>query len=170
MKLFILLFCFVFFCQGVMSQTQVKRLPIDIVNFFVGYWKGEGKFASGKIIKANLRYSLSLDSCWLTATHEDLEPNRYKAMLIWGVDAASGKFLAYNFDNFQGHRQFSSDGFHDQKLTLNNIQTNGKSQFWERFIYHKLSKSTFEMTYETSIDGISWKKIDSLVFYRQSAN
>ncbi|GHM99125.1 hypothetical protein WSM22_06150 [Cytophagales bacterium WSM2-2] len=147
------------------AQAQSKKLPADFINFFVGNWAGEGEFASGKKISADLSFKLSLDSTWITYEHTDKLPNKYKALSMWGVDAQTGQFVAYAFDNFHGHRKFASNGWKDGKLilTANEFYTQAGLVF-QHFIYEKLTDKSFKMTFETSKDGISWKMGDYLVF------
>ena len=151
------------------QQKATYKLPADLVQFFQGKWTGKGQFASGKKIEADLVYTLSLDSCWLNSTHTDKAPGKYKAMLMWGCERQTGEFVAYNFDNFQGHRQFTSDGWKDGKLVLITSKDNPNGgKFHEHFIYEKLSADSFKMTYETSRDGTTWKMCDYLIFKRNS--
>jgi hypothetical protein len=80
----------------------------------------------------------------------------------------TGRFLAYNFDNFQGHRRFESDGWAGNKLILltnQNIPNIGL--VYEHFIYQKVDNNSFKMTYETSKDNQTWKMVDYLVFKRK---
>ena len=143
------------------------KLSPDLVQFFVGHWTGSGAFANGKPIEAEATFELSLDSVWLKYEHADKTPNSYKALSMWGVDAQTGQFLAYGFDNFHGHRVYSSNGWIKGKLILS------VNEYWpkvgvvyQHFIYDKLSETSFKMTYEVSGDGITWQLGDSLVFTR----
>jgi hypothetical protein len=137
----------------------------DLLHFFVGHWTGEGAFANGKKIAADVFFQLSLDSCWLVYTHRDKPPNSYKADSYWGVDGQTGEFLAYCFDNFQGHRQFAGNGWKNGKLILAaHAYIPQIGLFFEHFIYEKISDTSFKMSYETSRDGISWGLGDWLVF------
>jgi hypothetical protein len=38
------------------------RIAPDLVSFFTGHWTGEGQFAQGRKIAADLSFELSLDS------------------------------------------------------------------------------------------------------------
>jgi hypothetical protein len=88
-------------------------------------------------------------------------------MLFWGVDRGTGKFVAYGFDNFGGHREFASPGWVDGKLELRRqAEAPGAGKYYERFLYERLSADSFRMTYEVSRDGEKWQLGDSLVFTR----
>lgn len=138
-----------------------------MVKFFTGKWSGSGKFANGKDISADITVALSLDSAWLEVDHADKAPNHHKAKSFWGVNRTTGEFVAYTFDNFQGHRQFTSSGWKDNKLILTTQEYYaGYGTVYQHFIYEKISPDSFKMTYETSLDAINWKLGDSLTFKR----
>ena len=100
------------------TPSSNYKLTDEFIGFFVGSWTGEGEFAIGKKIAADLIFKMSLDSSWISYEHTDKLPNRYKALSMWGVDMLNGQFVAYSFDNFHGHRKFASDGWKDGKLIL----------------------------------------------------
>jgi len=138
-----------------------------MVSYFVGEWKGNGTFANGRKIEATLTFRLSLDSAWLVSEHADEAPNSYKATGWWGVDANTGGFVAFAFDNFHGHRSFASRGWAGGRMVL--LATSyapGVGTYFEHFIYERLSDTQFRMSYETSGDAITWRLGDSLVFSR----
>jgi hypothetical protein len=89
-------------------------------------------------------FAPSLDSAWLVYEHRDVPPGDYKATSMWGVDGGTGQFVAFTFDNFHGHRQWSSSGWSGGKLVLSTV--------FEHFIYERLSATQFKMTYEVSRD------------------
>lgn len=155
-------------CLKAQIANQNNKLPKDLINFFVGNWSGDGEFANGKKIAAELTFKMSLDSSWITGEHTDKLPNRYKALTLWGVDIMSGQFVAYSFDNFAGHRKFDGNGWKDGKLILTtNDYYPQRGLVFQHFIYEKLSDKTFKMTYETSKDGITWKLGDYLIFNKK---
>lgn len=147
------------------AQAPVARLDSGMMRLFLGNWKGDGAFANGKKIAATVSFRLALDSAWLVCEHRDVPPNTYAATLFWGVD--QGKFVAYGFDNFGGHREFASAGWLDGKLELRRpAEAPGGVKYVERFVYERLSADSFRMTYEVSRDGTKWQLGDSLVFTR----
>jgi hypothetical protein len=160
-------------CAGpVLGQGAAPGHRIDtaLLAFFSGHWTGEGAFANGGKIAADVSFRLSLDSCWLVYEHQDRAPNRYKATSMWGVDGATGEFFAYIFDNFHGHRQLVSNGWRDGKLLLSGQSyVAGAGVYFEHFLYERLSDTQFKMTYETSRDGMAWQLGDWLVFTRIAA-
>jgi len=163
----ITLFILLFGSTCLFAQQHYK-LDNEMVGFFLGSWSGEGEFANGNKIAADLTFKLMLDSCWLTCEHTDKLPNKYKAISFWGVDPVNGQFMAYAFDNFNGNRKFLSDGWKGNKLVLTISEVYPKvGLLFQHFIYEKLSDKSFKMTYETSKDGITWKLGDYLVFNKK---
>jgi hypothetical protein len=153
---------------AVLGQAPAARLDNGLVQFFSGSWKGAGAFANGKKIAASVSFHLALDSTWLVCEHRDNPPNSYAADLYWGVDAATGKFVAYAFDNFHGHREFVSAGWVDGKLELKRpTEAPGAGKYYERFVYQRATEASFRMRYEVSRDGEKWQLGDSLVFTRK---
>jgi hypothetical protein len=153
---------------GYSQAPAPARLDPDLVAFFTGHWKGEGAFAQGQKIAAEVSFAPSLDSAWLVYEHRDVPPGAYKATSMWGVDERTGQFVAVTFDNFHGHRQWLSSGWSGGKLVLStgNYSSPGGMMF-EHFIYERLSATQFKMTYEVSRDGITWRLGDWLVFTRE---
>ena len=147
--------------------SAAPKLDSELVNFFVGEWKGAGHFSNGKPIASTLSFHLSLDSAWLVFEHRDIPPMNYKATGWWGVDANTKQFVAIVFDNFQGHRSFASRGWSGGRLILTTQSyAPGVGTYFEHFIYERISDSQFKMTYETSADAITWQLGDSLVYTR----
>lgn len=150
------------------TVTRQSKPNLDMVKFFEGSWTGEGQFANGKKILAEASFQLSLDSCWLVYTHTDQLPNRYKAISIWGTDPSTRMFLAYLFDNFQGHRLFTGQGWQSGEVRFAYKDTVTSNRIpYQRFTYSKISTNSFKMTYEVSKDGFNWRLGDSLIFSRQ---
>lgn len=149
-------------------QKPAQGLSRDLISFFAGDWRGEGEFANGKKIAADVSFRVSLDSCWLTYEHTDQLPNRYKSLSVWGADKATGEFIAWSFDNFNGHREWTARGWASGKLVLSSHSCNPVADLVsEHFIYEKTSANTFKMTYEVARDGIHWREGDHLIFTRK---
>ncbi|MTI32105.1 hypothetical protein [Xanthovirga aplysinae] len=144
-----------------------KRFPEDFISFFTGKWHGQGEFASGMSIQADLSFEMTLDGTWMIYHHTDGPPTSFKATSMWGVDKWTGEFKAHIFDNFKGHRSFESQGWKNDKLILTTKRKlpNGDIQF-ERFVYEKLSPDRFKMTFAISKDKANWRMFDYLIFNR----
>jgi hypothetical protein len=140
-----------------------------MLSFFRGQWHGEGAFANGKKISANVSYELSLDSSWMIENHEDVPPNQYKSVSMWGTDASNNQFIAYVFDNSGNHRKFVSNGWQPGKLILSTKEYwKGQGNVFEHFIYEEKSWDSFKMSFEVSKDGEKWEMVDSLLFRKIS--
>ncbi len=86
---------------------------------------------------------------------------------MWRIDKATGRFVAYVFDNFQGHRLFYGDGWKDGKLVLTRGGKNSTgTRGYERFVYEKLETGQFRITYQVSADSLTWMEGDHLLFHR----
>ena len=167
-KLLFIGFFFISFLINAQTSNPKHKLTDNFINFFVGNWSGEGEFGNGKKISANVTFKMTLDSNWLIYTHTDIPPAQYISSSMWGVDKFSGQFVAYLFDNFQGHRKFSSNGWKDGTLILTtNEYSPENGLIFQHFLYEKLSEKSFKMTFEISKDGIIWKMINYLVFNKK---
>ena len=148
--------------------VPLKPLPSDLVVFFAGEWEGSGQFSNGKEINAVVKFSSELDNQWLLYSHQDLAPNKYRAMGMWGFERLSGKFIMILQDNFGGSRKFESDGWIDGKVTfVNNVVTSTRN-YSERFVFERLSVKSFKMSYEVKKDGKEWRLGDYLIFRRRA--
>ncbi|MBO9727644.1 MAG: hypothetical protein J7623_03290 [Chitinophaga sp.] len=147
------------------AQQTPPRLPSSLVHFFTGTWKGAGTFANGKPIAATATFTLSLDSCWLQYEHVDIPPNVYKAHALWGA-GNDGSLLAYIFDNFGGHRQFTGNYTNDALVLVSAQIYPGNKKVYQQFVYRKLSAASFKMSYEMSTDSVQWRMGDTLIFHR----
>ena len=151
------------------SSAGPVRLPDDVVAFFSGDWIGQGEFASGKKIEADVSFGADLDRQWLMYRHTDRPPNQYKAVGMWGFENKSGRFLMTVNDNFGGARRFASDGWVNGKVVFEKIVDDvaPAANIRERFTFERQDADTFRMTYETSQDSKNWRLGDYLVFKRK---
>lgn len=141
-----------------------QKLPSDIVDYFSGDWSGEGEFASGKKIEADISFHADLDNQWLAYRHTDRPPGQYKAAGMWGFQRTSHAFVMTLNDNFGGARNFSSDGWQDGKIVFERAVDTQKR---ERFTFLREAGDRMKMSYEVSADGSHWKLVDHLIFHRR---
>ena len=152
------------------------RLPVDLVHFFSGEWQGQGEFANGRKIEADVSFAPDLDNQWLVYRHHDLAPNQYQALGLWGFEAVSKTFVMVVNDNFGGSRLFSSEGWTNGKIVFRKAalitpQSDARLNpptTQERFTFERQTDDSFKMTYESSRDGASWQLGDYLVFKKQA--
>ncbi|PWE16424.1 hypothetical protein DDZ18_13475 [Marinicauda salina] len=144
-------------------------MPEEMVSFFTGAWSGAGAFADGRPIEADLEIESVLDGRFLRYRHSTRDPLTWDGLWIWGVDPASGDFIANVFDNRGLAREFESAGWRDDRLVLVTTyhSASADARTFERFTYEKTSQDSFRMTFERSRDGIEWRLGDYLDFERR---
>jgi hypothetical protein len=64
--------------QSSSAPKAPKQLPADLKDFFIGEWSGAGELSNGKKIEADVSFSADLDNQWLSYSHTDRVPNKYK--------------------------------------------------------------------------------------------
>lgn len=148
--------------------------PAELVAFFAGEWTGKGAFADGKPIEARLTIAPDLQGQWLVLRHEDLPPNIYRALSLWGVERASQQLVMTVHDAWGGLRLFTSEGWRDGKVTFDHSTQLPAPSVppgrQERFTYERLSPVSFRFTYEVRADEQVWRLGDSLVFSKAPAH
>src|SRR5205814_5847155 len=92
-------------------------------------------FPMVKRSKPTVSFSADLDNQWLSYSHTDRLPNKYKARGMWGFDRESGKFVMLLNDNFGGARLFVSDGWADDKIVFNRERLLAALSVEERFTF-----------------------------------
>jgi len=122
--------------------------------WFVGHWRCEGRFANGKSIRSSELFTVELGGRWLHMRHADDPPNRYLADSWWGYDKAAKHFTATTFDNFGGDRRYTSPGWADGTLTLENVATSG---YLDRFAFQRQGGDAYRVTYTYRSGSGAWK-------------
>lgn len=146
-----------------------EKLPDDLVEYFSGKWSGEGEFASGRKIAADLEFHADLEGQWLAYRHVDRPPGTYKAAGMWGHASPSNAFVMTLNDSFGGARTFSSSGWRDGNIVFErDVETPAQpaTRKRERFTFLRQGDDEMKMSYETTTDGSAWKLVDHLVFRR----
>jgi hypothetical protein len=147
-----------------LAQQQSPTLKKDLTDlqFFQGTWSCKGTFPStGKSIESRVTFTPDLDGAWLSVRHDDIPPNLFHALELWGWDAKKSQFTATIFDSFGGARHFTSQGWQDQSFTWNGDSLAGSTAPSERFAFRKDSATQFTVNWEVNRDG-SWKVGDTL--------
>ncbi|MDQ6787969.1 MAG: SgcJ/EcaC family oxidoreductase [Acidobacteriota bacterium] len=141
-------------------------IPLEMAEYFVGEWVGQGEFSNGKKIEAEVSFTMELDNQMLLYRHTDRLPNKYKALGIWGYDHTN-KFVMIVQDNFGGSRIFESDGWQNGKIIFLKDVAVTPTTYPERFTFEAEADNLFKMTYEASRDGETWKLGDYINFRRK---
>ena len=147
------------------ARAQSSHVDKAMSRFFVGNWSGAGKLANGKTIEADVTFTIATDSSCLISMYADRAPNAFKAAAVFGVDNATGKFYAHFLNNFTGLKDFTSDGWQDGKILLENQEDyKGRGTLYQQFIYEKIDESHFKATYKYGFDKTQLKVGDYLIF------
>jgi hypothetical protein len=151
------------------AKAQAVKVDPDMAKFFVGKWGGEGQFANGKSIAADLTFYLSVDSCHLIYVYADRAPNNYKAAGDWSTDR-SDKFTAQIINNFTGLKEFNGKWDNGKLMILNTDHYKGNVTIYQSFIYDKIDDDHLKITYMYGRDSTNLKEGDHLIFSRQKVN
>lgn len=131
--------------------------------FFAGAWGCVGAFSNGKPLEADMRFTPVADGKWLQYEHADRAPGLFKAAALWGTERRSGRLISMMSDSGGGARLFVSDGWKNGKMVLTIDTLLQPPTRPERFTFERESATTFRMTWETSLDAVTWKMGDYLV-------
>lgn len=149
----------------------LHKVPDALVDFLSGEWTGEGEFASGKKIEADVSFSSDLDGQWLAYRHADRPPGKYKAAGMWGYAKGGDEFVMTLNDNFGGARRFASRGWEDGRVVFENVaNATAPAAGRERFVFERYEKNRLKMTYERGDDETGWRMVDYVVFTRKAAS
>ena len=124
----------------VAPATPALAKEMSAFSPILGEWNCKGVFvSSGKEMASHISASPALDGAWIAVHHDDLPPNRFHALEMWGFDKQAGQFFEFIYDNFGAVRRFTSPGWSADKL----IWTKDSQDRPERFIFK--TKSALEM-------------------------
>jgi len=152
------------------APPALSKVPDALVGFLSGAWTGEGAFANGKKIEADVSFASDLDGQWLAYRHADRPPGKYKAVGMWGY-AKGGEFVMTLNDNFGGARRFASEGWRDGRVVFENVANAGAPATGrERFVFERYEGDRLKMTYERGDGEDRWRMVDYVVFTRKAAS
>lgn len=150
--------------SGMAADTPPDN-PLAAMSFFEGNWHCAGKFTrSGKSIESDQSFASILDGKWLRLQHRDVPPNTFKALQVWGFDAANKRFVASIFDNFGGARRYSSPGWENGQWIWTNLNAGNHT---DRFVFEKRDADSYQMTYQVRRGQTPWQTGDTLTCHRQ---
>lgn len=150
-------------------QTSAQELSFKSeLAYFAGEWIGDGKFANGKPIKAELQFTFEMDSLYLVGKHRDSPPNAFSADTYWRVDSKTKSVKAVMLDNTGSERIFKSEGSMSDSLVLQrSFEVLARGTVTERFIYKILNGDRFKMEYQVKMSDKPWRMVDYLIFERR---
>jgi hypothetical protein len=122
---------------GAQPQTAAASLQA-----FEGRWACAGSFAaSGKPIASTITAAWDAPTQALVLHQDDVPPNRFHALELWGAFGATG-FRVAIADNFGGVRWLDSPGWVDDRLTLTRM---AGAQPAERFVFSRPRDAAFSI-------------------------
>jgi hypothetical protein len=129
------------------AGTNLKK-EIEPLTPFLGDWECNGTFAkSGKPISSGLKISSDLDGAWVIVHHDDLPPNQFHALEVWGFDKAAHQFENSVFDNFSGSRKFVSPGWNRTQFIWTRSEV-APDAVTERFLFDLLPSGKLQITWQ----------------------
>lgn len=153
------------------DPPALRKIPEALVGFLSGEWVGEGAFASGKKIEADVSFASDLDGQWLSYRHADRPPGKYKAAGMWGYAKGDGEFVMTLNDNFGGARRFASEGWQDGRVVFDNVaNATVPAAGRERFVFERYAGDRLKMTYERGDAKAGWRMVDYVIFTRKAAS
>lgn len=139
--------------------------PTSSLAYFVGTWSCQGVFpSSGKTIASTIRFAQ--DGASLLKHHDDLPPNAYHAIELWGLRGTDGRFNAAIQDSLGGVRDFSSPGWSADSLIWTSAPQVHPQQ---QFAYTKNSNNSFQVDWRVLKNG-SYVVGDTLTCTRMGAS
>jgi hypothetical protein len=79
-----------------------------LARFFVGAWRCSGGTPAGRVLDADVDFTTVLGDRFIQSAHRDEPPGRYLSSALWPTDTASRRQATVVYDNFGGHRRFTS--------------------------------------------------------------
>jgi hypothetical protein len=150
------------------SSPEKLQSKLDLLSAWMGDWHCEGKFAKSHItITSTISFTPALKGRWIEMHQDDIHPDRFHALEMWGYDEKRSLFTAAIFDNANAQpRQFTADGLHDGKLTLSRDVADGSPLKTEQFVFEN-SGDKLTVTYQGMVGrGDKWRMGDVLTCTR----
>jgi hypothetical protein len=147
------------------SADSAAKLQKQVESFspFTGKWSCQGIFPkSGKHITSQIVFATDLEGAWLTVRQDDMPPDRFHALELWGFDSGAKNFVAYIYDNFGGVRKFTSAGLANDQLIWKGESTKAEPSITERFVFNLKDATQFVVDYEVQRGSADWVIGDTL--------
>jgi hypothetical protein len=139
------------------SAAAVEAAPFE---YFVGHWDCAGHFAAnGAAIKSTIAFAWQESTQTLHVQHDDLTPNQYHAVEMWGLSKAAKEYRSTIGDAYSGIRWLTSAGWSGDSLAWTRSDE-GKPA--ERFTYSRKSESQMTVEWFVAKSGSALVLGDSL--------
>jgi hypothetical protein len=153
------------------QRSRALATQISSFAYFSGDWRCRGTFTkTGKPIASRVHFAPVLGGTWLAMQSDDAPPNQVHAVEFWGVDAGTGEFRNFVFDNVGGGRLFTAEGWTGDTLVWTGDAAAPGSGSTQQFIYQRLPRNAFEVTWQTRKPGEPWTVGDRLACSRVPAH
>jgi len=127
------------------APLPVADLGSASFEYFSGHWDCAGHFAANRtVIKSTIAFVWQESTQTLHVQHDDLAPNQYHAIEMWGPSKATKEYRSAIGDAYSGIRWLTSPGWNGDSLSWTRSDKDNKPA--ERFTY--VRKSASEMTVE----------------------
>jgi hypothetical protein len=144
------------------TQTKLKK-EVESLQSFAGVWHCQGVFpSSGKKIESQIAFTQDLEGAWLLVRHDDIPPNQFHALEMWGFDKEAKQFVAFIYDNFGGVRKFTSPGWEEQNLVWMGETSSSTPPSTQRFVFKRDSAEQFIVNWEVKKGTADWVVGDAL--------
>jgi hypothetical protein len=144
------------------AEPKLKK-ELESLQGLAGVWHCQGVFpASGKKIESQIAFTPDLEGAWLVMRHDDMPPNLFHALEMWGFDKDAKQFVAFIYDNFGGVRKFTSAGWEEQKLIWMGETSAATPPLTERFVFKRDSPEQLVVNWEVKKGTADWTVGDTL--------
>src|SRR5580698_9870567 len=106
-------------CATPLAAGDLGAAPFE---YFSGHWDCAGHFANGTAIKSTIAFAWQESTQTLHVQHDDLAPNQYHAVEIWGPAKATKDYRSTIGDSFSGIRWLSSPGWAGDSLSWTRLE------------------------------------------------
>jgi hypothetical protein len=149
------------------SAVPSLKSEVEPLSFFLGQWSCEGEFpATKKPISSRVAATASLDGSWLLFRWDDIAPNQFHALEMWGYDKDAKQFTNFIFDNFGPARLFHSPGWESDKLIWTGDALVSPPNLNQRFLIERKPPNSFVISWQMHKPGADWATGDRLTCTR----
>jgi hypothetical protein len=164
----------VLLCMTAMVRAQKQSVAVVPEDFqFAGVWDCVGAMGGGKTVhKSTFGGAMTVGGKWLELTEEDVQPaTGYIAKYLIGYDAAQGRLVEFDANNFGAATYVSEDGWLNHVLTMTSpVSQDARAPFAaNRFVYTTKGRDAFSVDWQVrKTASLSWVQADHLECKRRA--
>jgi hypothetical protein len=114
----------------------------SLARFLAGSWRCTGGTPSGRVLIADVEFTMTLGDRFIQSGHRDQPPGRYMSLALWPTDTAPRRQATVVYDNFGGHRRFFADRWSADSIVWVRDTTEEKARM-ETFTYKRTSPDAY---------------------------